>query len=231
MPATPRGAVYRYDFGPVIGAELSEHRRALIISNDDFNSSQQYEVAIAVPMSGNMPAAVHQGQHIHIAASDSWASAWQIKTVDKGELGDSIGRATLDEMDDVLGELLWRLDRRHAPGEIQTAEGPLEISTGTLWGLTLAAPGRERFQTMVLVIDYNAGNNMAIVVEVAPGEPSPHSPTSAPVTALNNGQIVTARIHRVRSIDASAPERELQPLGLVRAQDVGAVIEKLKTLL
>ena len=74
---------------------------------------------------------------------------------------------------------------------------------------------------------------MAITVDVTPGEPSPLSPTSAPVTILETDldteRISTARVHRVRSIDAS--ERELQPAGSARPEDVDAVIDQLLTLL
>ena len=185
-------------------------------------------MAIAIPTSTTMPAIVHSDQHVHIVASDSWASR-QIKTVYQDKLDDVVGRATPDELEDVLDALFLRFDQRHDAGEIQTAEGPLPIAAGTLWNLTLAGPGRGEFQTMVLVLDYNAGNDMAIVVQITPGEPSPHSPTSAPVTILDIERIATARVHTVRSIDAS--ERELQPAGLVSPEDVDIVIDKLMTLL
>jgi mRNA-degrading endonuclease toxin of MazEF toxin-antitoxin module len=228
-PAARQGNIYCYDFGPIYGAELSCRRRALVISNDDFNSSPQYDVAIVIPTSGRMPPIVFEDHHVHLVASDSWASAWQIKTVEKPRPGDYVGQATDDELDDVLDALFLRFDRRHDPGEIQTAEGPRPIAAGTLWDLTLDEPGHGRFQRTLLVLDYNAGNNMAIVVEVTPGEPSQDSTTSAPVTILATEQVATARVHRVRSIDAS--QRELRPMGRVRPADVGIVIEKLKTLL
>ena len=229
MPAALQGNIHRYDFGPVIGAELSDTRPALIISNDDFNSNPEYDVAIAIPTSTTMPASVHSDQHVHIVASDSWASAWQIKTVDRDKLGDVVGQATPDELEDVLDALSLRFDQRYPHGEIQTADGLLQIAAKTLWNLTVNERGRGEFQTMVLVLDYNAGNDMAIVVQITPGEPSPHSPTSAPVTILDIERIATARVHTVRSIDAS--ERELQPAGLVSPEDVDIVIDKLMTLL
>lgn len=224
-----QGGIYCYDFGPIYGAELSCRRRALVISNDDFNSSPQYDVAIAIPTSGGMPPIVFEDQHVHLVASDSWASAWQIRTVDRDKLGEFKGDATDDELDDVLDALFLRFDRRHASGEIQTAEGPRRIAAGTLWDLTFDELGHGRFQRTLLALDYNAGNNMAITVDIAPGEPRPDSPTSAPVTILETERVATARVHRVRSIDAS--QRELQPAGRVRPEDVVTVIEKLKTLL
>ena len=227
--ATRQGGIYYYDFGPNHGAELSCRRRALVISNDEFNSSSQYDVVIVMPTSGRMPPIVFEDQHVHLVASDSWASAWQIKTVEKPRPGDYVGQATDDELDDALDALFLRLDRRQDPSEIQTAEGPCEMAAGTLWTLTFDEPGQGQFQRTIIVLDYNAGNDMAITIDVSLGEPSSDSLTSAPVTIVETEQIATARAHRVRSIDAS--QRELRAAARVRPEDVDTVIEKLKTLL
>ena len=53
MPSAQQGDIHDYDFGPVIGADLSGRRPALIISNNKFNRS--YGTAIALPMSRTMP--------------------------------------------------------------------------------------------------------------------------------------------------------------------------------
>ena len=177
MPDARQGDIHWYDFGPVIGAELSGRRPALVISNDDFNRA--FGVAIAIPMSRTMPAEERRTQHIYISASNSWASAWQMKSIDQGRLGDRIGRALTDEMDDVLGSLLLRLNRRHDPGWIQTMVGLLPIGAGSVWDLTLTGPDQDECPVSVLIIDYNAGNGMAITVEVVPGEPRPGSPCCA----------------------------------------------------
>ena len=229
MPTARQGDILWHDFGPVIGAELSSRRPALVISNDDFNFSPEYDVAMVIPTSSAMPAYAHSDQHVFMAVSGSWASTWQVKAVDRDQLDGFVGQATPEELEDVLDALALRFDQRHHSGEIQTAAGPLSIAAGTLWDLTLAEPRHQRYQPTVLVLDYNAGNNMAITVDVTPGEPTPQSPTSVPVTILDTERISTARVHRVRSIDAS--ERELQPAGAVRPEDVDAVIDKLMTLL
>ncbi len=90
-----------------------------------------------------------------------------------------------------------------------------------MWRLSLTDPVRGEFQTTVLVLDYNDGNKMAITVGVAP--------VAAPVTILRRSQVVSARVHVVRSIDAS--ERDLTPAGEIDPEDVDAVIDKLQTLL
>ena len=76
-----------------------------------------------------------------------------------------------------------------------------------------------------MVLDYNAGNNMAITVEVALGEPRPGSPVAVPITILDIGAAASARVNIVRAVDAS--ERELTPANIVRPEDVDAVIDKL----
>ena len=42
MPSARQGDIHDYDFGPVIGAELSGRRPALIISTDEFNGSYRH---------------------------------------------------------------------------------------------------------------------------------------------------------------------------------------------
>ena len=227
MPDARQGDIHWYDFGPVIGAELSGRRPALVISNDDFNRA--FGVAIAIPMSRTMPAEEHRPQHIYISASNSWASAWQMKSLDQARLGDRIGKASPDEMDDVLESLLFRLDRRHDPGRIQTVAGPLPIGAGSVWDLTLTDTNQDERLVSVLILDYNAGNGMAITVEVVLGEPRPGSPVAVPVTILDTGAAASARANIVRAIDAS--ERDLAPANTVRPTDVDAVIDRLLELL
>ena len=222
MPHARQGDIHWYDFGPVIGAELSGRRPALIISNNDFNRA--FGVAIALPLSHTMPAEENRRQHVHIAASDSWASAWQIKSIDQGRLGDRIGRASPDEMDAVLESLLLRLGQQHAPGWIQTAVGLLPVGAGTLWDLTLRNPGQAERQVPALVLDYNAGNGMAITVEVALGEPRPGSPVVVPIT-IQDTCAAGARVNIVRAIDLS--ERDILPANVVEPEDVNFVIERL----
>ena len=232
MPTARQGDIYWYDFGPYDGAELSDCRPVLIISRDDVNRS--LGVAIGIPTSTTMPAGEHSRQHVPVNTSDprarvSWASAWQVKSVDKNKLDDPMGQASYDELDDVLEALLWRLDRRHTPGRIETTKGSFPIDAGTIWNLTLAEPERGEFQTTVLVLDYNDGNKMAITVDLSPGEPSPHSPVAVPVTNVVTGEIASARVHVVRSIDTS--RRPLSPVGHTRPEDVVTAKQRLQDLL
>ena len=82
---------------------------------------------------------------------------------------------------------------------------------------------------VVLILDYNAGNNMAITVEVVPGEPRAGSPVAAAITVLNTGVVASARAHIVRTIDAR--QRDLAPAGGVSLEDVDIVIDRLLALL
>ena len=70
---------------------------------------------------------------------------------------------------------------------------------------------------------------MTITVDLAHGAPSAGSRVAAPVTILGSGQVASARVHLVRSIDAS--ERVLAPAGETGPEDVDAVIDKLQALL
>ena len=73
------------------------------------------------------------------------------------------------------------------------------VGAGTLWNLTLRNPGQGERQVPVLVLDYNAGNGMAITVEVALGEPRPGSPVVVPITIQDTGAD-NARVNIVRAI-------------------------------
>ena len=84
MPSAQQGDIHDYDFGPVIGADLSGRRPALIISNNKFNRS--YGTAIALPMSRTMPAERYRTrQYVHIADTEqshvvSRPYRWSMKT-------------------------------------------------------------------------------------------------------------------------------------------------------
>ena len=67
MPGALRGNVHWYDYGPVIGAELSDNRPALVISNDVTN--RQLELCITAPMSTAMPDVRFRMHHIRIEGS------------------------------------------------------------------------------------------------------------------------------------------------------------------
>ena len=87
----------------------------------------------------------------------------------------------------------------------------MPIDAGTLWRLPVIGPGGGTFFTTVLVIDYNAGNNLAITVEIEEREPRPNSPGDVPVTMLGSTVEATALIQRVRTIDVG--ERDLTAAG------------------
>ena len=86
MPTPTRGKVHWYDFGPIVGSELSDERPALIISNSALNHTTT--VAIAAPLSTTPPSTRHLRNHVFIEDAASWASVRQIKTVSQQELGD-----------------------------------------------------------------------------------------------------------------------------------------------
>ena len=46
-------------------------------------------------------------------------------------------------------------------------------------------PGGGTFFTTVLVMDYNAGNNLAVTIEIEEREPRPGSPGDVPVNMLD----------------------------------------------
>lgn len=228
MPRIRQGDIHDYDFGPVIGAELSGRRPALIISSDVFN--EHYRTAIALPTSTAMPAERYRArQHVYIADIDSWASTRQVKAVRQGRLGAVMGRASLGELEDAIESLARRFTTQHSTGEVATPEGVMSIEAGSLWRLPATGSGGRTFLTTMLVVDYNAGNNLAIMVEVEEREPRSSAPGDVPITVLNSDVATTPLVQRVRTIDAS--ERDLTAMGMARPEEVGTVISRLLSMI
>ena len=193
MPRIRQGDIHDYDFGPVIGAELSGRRPALIISADVFN--ERYRTAIALPISTAVPAERYPArQHIYIADTDSWASTRQVKAVRQSRLCAVMGRASPDELDDAIESLARRFTAQHSTGEVTTPEGVMPIEAGSLWKLPATGSGGGTCLTTVLVVDYNAGNNLAIMVEVEEREPRPDAPRDVPISAPDSIAAMTALV-------------------------------------
>lgn len=228
MLSARQGDIYDYDFGPVIGAELSGRRPALIISNNGFN--ERFGTAIALPMSSAMPAERYRTrQHVYVAGSGSWASTRQVKAVHQRRLGAVMGRASIDELDDIIESLARRFTPTHRPGQVATAEGIMPIESGTLWRLPVIGPGGGAFFTTILVIDYNAGNNVAITVEIEEREARPDSPGDVPVNLLGSSVVATGLIQRMRTIDVG--ERGLTAVGGTQLESVGTVISRFLSMI
>ena len=227
MPGALRGNVHWYDYGPVIGAELSDNRPALVLSNDLIN--RQLELCITVPMSTAMPDVRFLMNHVRIEEADSWASTRQIKSVHQGLLGDLIARASPDEMNSVIMSIAQRLAHQHSPRQIETTQGTFQIFPGTIWDLHLNdTPGQDS-ASPVLVIDYNAGNNMAVVADIEYAERARSSLVAVPIIIQESQQIASALLHRVRSIDTS--QRHLTPGGETYSEHTQAVTNRLISLI
>ena len=221
MPRIRQGDIHDYDFGPIIGAELSGRRPALVISNDEFNG--HCRAATALPMSTTMPGERYRTrQHVRVAGIDSWASTRHVKAMQQRRLGDVMGRASPDELDDAIESLSRRFTTRQSPGEVDTSEGVMPMNAGSLWRLQMAGPSGAASLTTVLVVDYNAGNNLAITVEVEEREPRLGAPGDVPITVLNSDVAPTPLVQRVQTMDVS--ERDLTAMGTARPEEVGAVI-------
>ncbi len=228
MPSIRQGDIHDYEFGPVIGAELSGQRPALIVSTNEFNG--RYGTAIALPMSSTMPAERYRTrQHVYISDTDSWASTRQVKVVRQRRLGAVTGRASPDELDDAIESLARRFTAAHRPGEVATSDGILPIYTGSLWRFPVVEPDGRTFLTTVLVVDYNAGNNLAITVEVEEREPRIGAPGDVPITMLDSNVTATTLVQRVRTIDAS--ERNLTAAGRTHPDEVRTIINRLISMI
>ena len=227
MPTPLRGKVHWYDFGPIVGSELSSERPALIISNAALNRTTS--VAIAAPLSTTQPPARHLRNHVFIEEAGSWASVRQLKTVNQAELGDELATATPAELASALEILVARLDRGQASGgTLQTDYGEEAISPGAVWETEFQQGEGQAEYRQMLVLDHNSGNQMAIMAEFEFRERQ-ESIISMPVRLMETAGPASVRIHRVSSIDMG--KRTVRRTGTVTGDDLHMIHAKLVRLL
>ena len=156
MPRAIRGSVHWYDFGPLVGNELSGRRPALIISNTDLNRG--LSVAIALPLSTSTPSPRHLHNHVFIESTGSWASARQIKTIDQQKLGDKIAEASPIELEMAVEVLIERLASA-------SYAGTGLIESGTLLDVGFQDESDSSQTMRVIVLDYNRANGRSCPVK------------------------------------------------------------------
>ena len=113
MATALRGNIHWHDFGPVTGAELSGNRPALILSSNSLNKS--LTTAITVPTSTTEPQERFRRQHVWLNESESYASARQLKSVLQENLGERIGQASSQELEDIITSIIGRIWRNKTP--------------------------------------------------------------------------------------------------------------------
>ena len=222
MPNAIRGNVYDYNYGPIVGSELSGHRCALIISRDEANID--LHVAISLPTSERAPSSRQYRNHVEIAGAGSWASVRQIKFIDQECLKRLRGSATPRELERALDIIRSRLDGLQCiPGTVTTELGPMQIDKGTVWNVQFDDDDNNTVEVPVVVLDYNDGNKMAITAEVEFNQRT-GSPVRIPIVVTDEGGAETpssALIHRIRSIDVS--ERTMEKIGVVDQSGISVV--------
>lgn len=223
MPSAVRGDVHWYDFGPVVGNELSSYRPALIISNTEFNKG--LSLAIAVPTSTSPPEDRYAMNHVRIESTRSWASVRQIKSVEQERLGARLGEATPGELEEALEVIATRLWRTPAnPGVVQTQSRYETVGRGSIFNVAFYDEYESVQHVPILVLDYNKGNNVAIAVEVEDSQ-NPNSVVRIPINMIGTSQPMSALVHRVRSVDFG--EREVAKVGTVEGSSTQTVISAL----
>lgn len=225
MPSAVRGDVRYYDFGAAVGDELSSCRPALIISDADFNKG--LSLAIAVPTSTSTPPAQYERNHVRIESTGSWASARQIKSVKQKELGAKLGEATPEELEEVLKVIASRLWRTSAnPGVIQTQSGYEYVERGSIFNEAFYDEYDIVQRVPMLVLDFNKGNNMAVVVEVEYSQ-NPQSAVRIPIKMIGSSQPMSALVHHVDSIDFG--KRDVSKVGTAEEASTENVISALRS--
>ena len=221
-----RGSIYWHDYGPVIGAELSGHRPALVISNDTIN--RKVHTTITLPTSTAQPNGRFRRQHILLGETSAYASARQVKSVQQKDLQNQIGQASPQEMQEAITSITNRLLTEHSTGQIQTPGGTYPMAKGTMWTLSSQSDQPEP-PSPILVLDYNAANRMAVAADLEFTSGRQNSPVAIPIKTQNNDRPAVALLHRIRSLDTS--QRRLTHLGTAAPAGVQSAIDRLIQLI
>lgn len=219
MPPVVQGTLYWYDYGPIVGNELSGRRPALVISTNRLNNNSTIPVVLTLPVSSSEPSPRHLRNHVFVESTGSWASVRQIKSAEKSRLGEKLGDASAREMERVLEIFVARLaSTRNRPCTIDTPSGPEVVRPGTVWSVDFRNLDGTVRDAHILILDINAGNGMAIAVEVGYTRRA-NSPVRIPVSIVDSTEEAFALIHRIRSIDINA-----RMLSRVNAIDEGSLL-------
>ena len=199
MPSIVRGDIYLCDYGPLSGHELSGCHRALVISNTELNGF--LSSVLTFPMTSSPSSARHPRNHLLVESVNSYASVRQIKSVEKGGLGNKVGEASPLEMERALEMLAARIViSRIRPAIAEIRAEPEQFHVGAIWNVEVHSPDGAVRSVRTLILDYNADNGMAIAVDVDERLGS-NSRVRIPITIIDSTEQSSALIHRVRSID------------------------------
>ena len=225
MAPIVQGVVYRCNFEPVLGHELSGHRGALVLSSNELH--EPMGVAIAAPTSGQEPPTRALGWHRAVAGSRNWASVRQVKTVPTTLLNQRApeGEATREEFDDVRQRitsclLTAAIDRRIRLGNLE-----LPIHPGTVLTIRAYSPDGTEYDQQCMVCNYN-GNGIANAFVVSE-QPRTDSQIAVEVS-YPDGQL-TVLAHQIRSVDLA--ERVISVDHRLSEPEVFAVVERFLDLI
>lgn len=106
MATILRGDIVWADLDPTRGREQAGKRPVLVLTADRFNLKSETIIGLAV--TSQKP---RTGFPLHIQLSDgslpklSWVKIGQIRTLAVERIGEKLGRATLDELDQIVDGL------------------------------------------------------------------------------------------------------------------------------
>lgn len=204
MAGLLRGEVRWCDFGGEVGHELSGRRYGLVLSDAQFN--HRFRMAVVAPVTSSRPVPPHRW-HIPVGPESAWAVVSQLRSVAVSRLNNSLlGMASSYQMDDValaVNRLLSRTSPMTGSGSVV----PGDVYRARIPGFH---PGE--YLGYVLVLDYNPGNCMALVMVVSVGEVG-NSRLKAPFQ-LGGDELWVALLHQVRTIFGSRLRERLGAVSL-----------------
>lgn len=198
MAGLTQGGVYRCDFGPTVGRELSSRRNALVLSGADLHEVGR--VAIVVPTSGREPGRTQRAWHRRVADAGSWASIRQVKAIPLRILDPAspLGFASGEELRDIRQRMVWYWMAAARVTRVTYAGGVVALRPGSLLTIDLGLGGGNDGLRVVLGSCRRDGMaNVFVVSDRRRAESKLPVDLESPVGPL------TVLPHQVRTVDLS----------------------------
>ena len=199
MAGVTQGGVYRCDFGPTVGRELSGRRNALVMSRADLHSVRP--MAIVVPTSGREPRRTARAWHRRVAEAGSWASIRQVKTIPLRFLdaGSPLGFANDEELKDIRQRMVWYSLAAARVTRLTFAGGVVTLRPGSLLTIDLGpGSGNDGLRVVLGSCRPNGMANVFVVTE----RRRPGWTLAVNLDAL--GGPLTVLPHQLRTVDLSS---------------------------
>ena len=193
MAQVTTGRIYECAGHSQEGHELAANHPVVVVGRQSLIDNQK--IAIVVPMTSTRPYhPVHWA--VEIEDTNSHAYIRHVKSVHITKIGESLGTATPEEMDDIKDGLARELQYDNHDSAIALGR---EARPGSLWSASIPNARGLSYEGVLLILTSNRDTGMATALAVDP-RPRRDARLSMPVALDDSGQSAFAITYQVRSV-------------------------------